>query len=206
MERLEAFELFLAQSERRGQVEHVFAYVPPAAAVRAYDKVWRAVRETTDRINQRFGGASFQPVRLLEGPFPFKDIVALYLSASVLWVTAKRDGPNLVAKEFVVAQSAAGGEGTLVLSSFAGVAQQLRSAVLTNPYDVREMATTLDRALRMPTEERRRRLRAMAEAAAETDVERWAEDMLTAIRTPDATTSGQSTMTVPMPRFSQSRR
>ena len=161
--------------------------------------------ETTDRINQRFGSESFQPVRLLEGPFSFKDIVALYLSASVLWITAKRDGLNLVAKEFVVAQSAAGGEGTLVLSSFAGVAQQLRAAVLTNPYDVQEMASTLERALWMPTDERRRRLRAMAEAAAETDVERWAEDMLTAIRTPNGKASGRSLITVPVERFSPSR-
>ena len=46
---------------------------------------------------------------------------------------------NLVAKEYVAAQDA-DDPGVLVLSKFAGAAEQMEEALIVNPYDIDEMA------------------------------------------------------------------
>ncbi|OXH85008.1 hypothetical protein CA830_30010, partial [Burkholderia multivorans] len=66
-----------------------------------------------------------------------------------------RDGMNLVAKEFLAAQDEAD-PGVLVLSRFAGAAEQLKEALLVNPYDTQGTAQAIQRALAMPLEERQR--------------------------------------------------
>ena len=75
-------------------------------------------------------------------------------------MTPLRDGMNLVAKEFVAAQDPAD-PGVLVLSRFAGAAQQLKGALAINPHDAHEMADALDRALAMPLAERCERWQAL---------------------------------------------
>ena len=76
-------------------------------------------------------------------------------------VTPMRDGMNLVAKEFVAART--DGDGVLVLSEFAGAAAELAEALLVNPYDLDGHGEALRRALEMPAEERRIRMRALRE-------------------------------------------
>jgi trehalose 6-phosphate synthase len=87
-------------------------------------------------------------------------------------VTPLRDGMNLVAKEYVSAQDPAD-PGVLVLSEFAGAARELQAALLVNPYDQAGMAQALDRALRMPLEERRERHGAMVAVMRHNSLERW---------------------------------
>jgi trehalose-6-phosphate synthase len=83
---------------------------------------------------------------------------------------------NLVAKEFVAARD--DGDGVLVLSGLAGSAQELRDAIIINPYDVEGFAVALNQALDMPPAERRARMRAMRRVVAGRDVFRWASDIL----------------------------
>src|SRR3546814_5838112 len=75
---------------------------------------------------------------------------------------------NLVAKEFVAAQPA-GDPGVLVLSRFAGAAQDLDGALIVNPYDVEGVAERLQEALTMPLNARQERWRAMYKAIAAND-------------------------------------
>ncbi len=63
---------------------------------------------------------------------------------------------NLVAKEYVAAQDP-NDPGVLVLSKFAGAANQLTGALLVNPHDADAMADQIDAALRMDITERRER-------------------------------------------------
>src|SRR5690606_20644357 len=91
--------------------------------------------------------------------------------------TPLRDGMNLVAKEFVAAQDPER-PGVLVLSRFAGAAAELTDAVLTNPYHPEGMAVDIDRALRMPPDERRRRHASLAAAVEETTPQRWAASFM----------------------------
>ena len=107
------------------------------------------------------------PVRYLYRSYDQSALAQLYRAARVGMVTPLRDGMNLVAKEYVAAQDPAD-PGVLLLSRFAGAADALSDAVLTNPYHPDGMAADLDRALRMPLDERRRR-----HAACLADVERW---------------------------------
>ena len=81
-------------------------------------------------------------------------------AARVGLVTPLRDGMNLVAKEFVAAQNPAD-PGVLVLSRFAGAAQQLDAALLVNPHDTDAMAEAMVTALKMKLGERQERWQAL---------------------------------------------
>ena len=55
---------------------------------------------------------------------------------------------NLVAKEYCACRTDE--DGALILSQFAGAAEQLKpDALLVNPYDVEQMADTIVEAFRM---------------------------------------------------------
>jgi trehalose-6-phosphate synthase len=95
-------------------------------------------------------------------------------------VTPLRDGMNLVAKEYVAAQEPAN-PGVLVLSRFAGAADELDAALLTNPYDADGMARDLDRALRMELPERVERHARLMAAVERTTAITWAEEFLAAL-------------------------
>ena len=91
-------------------------------------------------------------------------------------MSSLHDGMNLVAKEFVAAREDE--DGVLVLSALAGAAQELREALIINPYDIDDFADALTRALDMPVEERRARMRAMRRIVAGRNVFSWASDIL----------------------------
>jgi trehalose-6-phosphate synthase len=109
-------------------------------------------------------------------PLTISSLVALYRLADFCIVSSLHDGMNLVAKEFVAARD--DDDGVLVLSELAGAAQELRDALLINPYDVRGFADALIAALDMPLEERRARMRAMRRVVAGRNVFGWASDIL----------------------------
>ena len=92
--------------------------------------------------------------------------------ADVGLVTPLRDGMNLVAKEYVAAQDPAD-PGVLVLSQFAGAANELTSALIVNPYDADDVANALNRALNMPLTERISRHAEMMKVIRENDIDRW---------------------------------
>ena len=84
----------------------------------------------------------------------------LYRTAQVGVVTPLQDGMNLVAKEYVAAQNPAD-PGVLVLSKFAGAANELDTALLVNPHDIDGMAQHHRDRASMPLTERRMRWEAM---------------------------------------------
>jgi trehalose 6-phosphate synthase len=87
-------------------------------------------------------------------------------------VTPVRDGMNLVAKEFVAAQDPAD-PGVLILSTLAGAARELGSALMVNPYDSRGMAHAIQQAFNMPLAERRERHQAMVEVLRRNSIAAW---------------------------------
>jgi trehalose 6-phosphate synthase len=98
----------------------------------------------------------------------------------VALVTPLRDGMNLVAKEFIAAQDPAD-PGMLVLSRFAGAAEQLKEALLVNPYDAQGTAHAIQRALTMPQEERINRHAALMKRIRQQDVHWWSRSFLDAL-------------------------
>jgi trehalose 6-phosphate synthase len=177
-ERLEAFRRLLeVHPEWRSKVSFVQISVPSRADVPEYALLRRRVEELVGRINGEFGEADWLPVRYLYRSYEPASLAHLYRLADVAVVTPLRDGMNLVAKEFVAAQLPSN-PGVLVLSKFAGAAEELQSAILTNPFHTDGMAADLDRALRLGPQERRRRHAEMSAAMSGTGAAAWADAFL----------------------------
>ena len=120
------------------------------------------------------------PVRYIHRNVARKRLPGLYRASRVALVTPLRDGMNLVAKEFIAAQDPAD-PGMLVLSRFAGVAEQLKEALLVNPYDTQGTAHAIQKALTMPLEERIQRHDALLKRIREKDVHWWSSSFLEAL-------------------------
>ncbi|MDH4021599.1 MAG: bifunctional alpha,alpha-trehalose-phosphate synthase (UDP-forming)/trehalose-phosphatase [Gammaproteobacteria bacterium] len=163
-EKLAAMRLFLAQHpDKRDKVLFVLIAVPTRQGVDEYDALTEQVQREVGAINGEFGKVGHSPVQFLHRGFPLPDLAALYALAEVCLVTPLRDGMNLVAKEFLDCQRAEfqGRPGVLILSEFAGAAQELSHAIQVNPHDVDDVATAVNRALEMPDDERRARIEMM---------------------------------------------
>ena len=157
--------------------------MPSRGEVREYRELRRNVEELVGRINGRFtdpGGDV--PVHYLYRGLPPERLLAYYRLADVCLVTPLADGMNLVAKEFVTAQAAGGGNGALVLSEFTGAAVELRDALRCNPFDLEGLAATIEHALALDEGDRRRRIERMAADVARHDVYWWTEQELAAAR------------------------
>jgi trehalose-6-phosphate synthase len=115
-------------------------------------------------------------VRYHKAALGMSSLVALYRLANFCIVSSLHDGMNLVAKEFVAARE--DDDGVLVLSALAGAAQELREALIINPYDINGFADAIMHALDMPIAERRMRMRAMRRVVAGRNVFGWASDIL----------------------------
>ncbi|MFD1731509.1 trehalose-6-phosphate synthase [Deinococcus malanensis] len=109
-----------------------------------------------------------------------EELVAHYRAADVMLVTPLRDGLNLVAKEF----TACSRDGALILSRFAGAADEMREALQVNPYNPGGLAEALQVALNMPLEEKKARLHRLRERLHASDLRSWADEFVEEIRTP----------------------
>ncbi len=177
-ERLNAFERFLANfPDWRGLVTYLQITPRSRTDIREYADIGRLVGETVGRINGTFGEASWTPLRYVNKAYSRSSLAGFYRHARVGLVTPLRDGMNLVAKEFVVAQDPED-PGVLVLSRFAGAARECGAALLVNPYDSEGVAIAINRALSMPLEERRMRHQANYAALTRSDLTLWAERFL----------------------------
>jgi trehalose 6-phosphate synthase len=177
LERLQAIEIFL---EKFPECRHHFTFlqvaVPSRTEWKDYRELRRAVEETVGRINGRFGEQWRVPVRYQFRSLNPEYLVAHYLAANVALVTPLRDGLNLVAKEFVA--SRIDNAGVLVLSPFAGAAEQLTEAVKANPYHPHHMAEQLRFALAMTPEEQSRRMKLLRQNVEEYDLSHWWQSVL----------------------------
>ncbi|WP_331772044.1 trehalose-6-phosphate synthase (plasmid) [Embleya sp. NBC_00888] len=155
---------------------------PPEPGITAYDSTRVALERRIADVNARFGTATWQPVEYLPYNLSFVEVLDHYLAADVFWVTSLQDGMNLTAKEYVAAQSAAGGNGVLVLSRYAGAAEELaHGALLTDPRSPADLVWALRRALRMPHRERRTRMIHLSTALGHDHPRDWAAGIIAAI-------------------------
>ncbi len=137
------------------------------------------------RINGEYAEFDWTPLRYLTRSLPRQTLAGFYRLARVGLVTPLRDGMNLVAKEYVAAQDPAD-PGVLVLSRFAGVAEDMPGAVLVNPVDPDETAEALHTALSMEIGERQRRWRKMMAAVERTSASNWANAFIARLDAEDS--------------------
>ena len=183
LEKLLAFEQLLEQHpELQGQVSLLTICVPAAKEMTIYSKLQTQIEQAVGRINGRFSKVGYVPVQFFFRALPFEELVAYYAVADVMWVTPLRDGLNLVAKEFIATQGLTEGHGTLVLSEFAGVAVELRGAILTNPYDRVDLVQKCYQGIVMDQAEAEGRLREMFEIVKHNDIGHWGREFIEQIR------------------------
>lgn len=179
-ERLLGFERFLELNPRyRRRITLIQIAVPSRNRVAEYAALKKQVDELIGRIVGRFSSGGWVPIRYLYTQFPAEELAAYYQAADIALVTPLRDGMNLVAKEYVVAH--AGDAGVLILSEFAGAAQELTSALQINPYDIDQIAAGLRQAVEMPVEEQRARLGQLRASVERNNLDVWSRNYLTTL-------------------------
>lgn len=172
-ERFDGLERYFANNPEMHRKVVMAQIAPPSRAdVASYQEIRTALDEQTGRINGAFAHVDWSPIRYANRGYPRAELAGIYRAADVALVTPLRDGMNLVAKEYVVAQDPED-PGVLILSRFAGASHQLTEALLVNPYAPEELSDAIETALAMPLEERKRRWKAMMETMEKTDVIWW---------------------------------
>jgi len=181
-DRLRAFERLLElYPENRKTVTFMQIAPPTREDVSAYADIREELERLSGAINGRFADFDWTPLRYIHRAVPRSTLAALLRGCDVGFISPLRDGMNLVAKEFVAAQDD-DDPGVLVLSKFAGAAEELHEALIVNPYDVDEMANNLQAALRMPVGQRKQRHQALMARIREHDVRAWYHSFLAALR------------------------
>ena len=177
LERLEALDLLLSKRpDLQERLTFVQIGVPSRSKIRSYQDVVEAIDRKVEEINTKYGNGGPGPIRYRKSALRIKRLAALYRLADFCIVSSLHDGMNLVAKEFVAARDDL--DGVLVLSKLAGASQALHDALIINPYDVEGFTAALERAVDMPVEDRRRRMRALRLVVAGANVFGWASDIL----------------------------
>ncbi|MGB0113125.1 MAG: trehalose-6-phosphate synthase [Ilumatobacteraceae bacterium] len=182
--RLKAFAALLESGELDPE-RHVLVQVatPTREAVEHYQDERHEVERLVGEINGRFSRIGLPVVHYLYQTLGFDELIALYRAGDVMLVTPFRDGMNLVAKEYAAAHI--DGDGVLVLSEFAGAADELTDAVLVNPHDDHALQQAIVTAVEMHRHERRDRMAGLRDQIRKSDVQGWADRFLSQMDTND---------------------
>lgn len=180
-ERMRAFEWMLERHPSyHGRAFYAQVAAPSREIIQDYANLKLELQTLAGTINGCYGEADWTPIRFINRTFSQIQLAALFRLARVGLVTPLRDGMNLVAKEYVAAQDASN-PGVLVLSRFAGAAEQLTSALIVNPHDTESVADALHQAMTMSLEERRERWSMAMASIKRHDIHSWCESFLDAL-------------------------
>ena len=182
LHRLDAIEQFLQPltADERDAIKFIFVSVPSREEVEEYKDLREETEARIGRINGTYATLNSSPIRFIHGSVEFTDLCALYATADVGMVTPLIDGMNLVAKEYIACQR--DHQGALILSEFAGAAEELSNATLVNPYDARTVAEKLTEALALSDEEKRACNEPMRARVMKFDAQHWARTFIEQLR------------------------
>lgn len=183
-DRLKAFQHLLATYKQlRRQLSLVQIVVPSRENIPRYRELKLEIETLISQINGQFGDPGWMPIHYIHRSLPRPELLALYRAADIALITPLKDGMNLVAKEFCASQ--VGDQGVLILSEFAGSAEQLRNgSILVNPYDIQSVAEALHEAFLMDPKERVRRMRKLRRKVHHENVFRWCEQFTSYLEGP----------------------
>ena len=164
--------LFDSYPETHGAVSFTQIAPPSRSIVDEYAQLRETLDQLSGRINGDYGDLDWIPIRYLARSYTREEIAGLYRLADVCLVTPLQDGMNLVAKEFIAAQNPED-PGVLILSQFAGAAEQMKEAIIVNPHATDDVAAAIKTALNMPLAERKTRWKALYKNVCEEDITWW---------------------------------
>lgn len=180
-ERFLAYEQLLA--DHPDWAERVFLLqiaTPSRDAVQAYQEIRARLDGVSGRINGAYATVDWVPIRYVNRTHRRDELAGVYRAAHVGLVTPLRDGMNLVAKEYVAAQDP-DDPGVLVLSRYAGAAEQMEDALIVNPFSREETSEALGLALAMPRQERIARWTRLMEGVLRDDIAAWRDRFVSAL-------------------------
>ncbi len=148
-------------------------FAPPTReSVEAYADIKAELESLAGSINGLYGELDWVPINYIHRTIPRSELRDIYRTSRIGWVTPLMDGMNLVAKEYISCQDPAD-PGVLILSKFAGAADQLQDAVQVNPYDLGDLVQGLRTALEMPLDERQARQKKLMGVVRKSDSNAW---------------------------------
>jgi trehalose 6-phosphate synthase len=172
--------LFDNYPETHGAVSFTQIAPPSRSIVDEYAQLRETLDQLSGRINGDYGDLDWIPIRYLARSYNREEIAGLYRLADVCLVTPLQDGMNLVAKEFIAAQDP-DDPGVLILSQFAGAAEQMKEAIIVNPHATDDVADAIKTALNMPIAERKSRWEALYRNVCEEDITWWRQQFFAAL-------------------------
>jgi len=174
--RLDAIERFLSKYRRRDNIVFILVSVPSRGDVQEYQDLLEEIGVKVSQINGKYSTIKNVPVHFLNKSVNFSELCALYSLADVAIVTPLIDGMNLVAKEYLACQQEK--SGVLILSEFAGSAQELFNALIVNPYDINQVAESIREALALSGAEKKELIEPMKERVLNHNAKYWAESFI----------------------------
>ena len=181
-ERFLAYEALLENyPQHHGKIRYSQIAPTSRGDVQAYQDIRHQLETEAGRINGKYGTLGWTPLYYLNQHFDRRLLMKIFRLTDIGLVTPLRDGMNLVAKEYVAAQDP-DDPGVLVLSRFAGAANELTSALIVNPYDRDEVAAALNQAMTMSRTERISRYNDMMTVLRQNDIAHWRESYLKDLR------------------------
>ena len=175
--RINAFEYFLKKyPEYKEKVRLIILAVPSRSKVPQYVRLKKEIDELVGRINGELSTINWTPIWYFYRSLPFDNLIDLYTSCDIAWLTPLRDGMNLVAKEFIATRTDK--TGVLILSEMAGSSYEMSEALLINPNNFEQQADTLKRAINMSKEEQMARNIFLQNRLKRYTVETWANEFM----------------------------
>lgn len=181
-ERFLAYERCLEKyPELRERIAMFQLVVPSRVDVPEYIDLKVRIEQMVGRINGRFSTRGWVPIHYRFNTLPRHELIGAYSACDIALITPLRDGMNLVAKEFCASQIE--GNGVLIVSEFAGTADQLkRGSLIVNPFDKEGLADAIHRAFHMDRSERQRRMSALRAEVKRHNVHTWVRWFLDALK------------------------
>lgn len=177
-EKLLSIERFFEKyPEYRKKLIFLQISVPSRTKIREYITLKKEIDELVGRINGRFADELWTPIHYIYKEIPQPKLIALYKAADICLATPLRDGMNLIAKEYVSCKTE--GNGVLILSKFAGAADEMgKYTLLVNPYDIEEVADSINAALNLHWNTKKKMMHELRKVVRENDVFKWASKFL----------------------------
>lgn len=178
--KLEAFRNALTRfPELHKKISFVQVIVPSRENIPQYNSMKAEIERLVGEVNGQFTMSGWVPIHYVFRNLTRDELLAYYRCANAALVTPLKDGMNLVAKEYCAAN--VDNEGVLILSEFAGAVDQLhKNALLVNPYDIENVANTIQTAFLMSVNERKTRMKKLKKIIRKHDVFWWVESFLQA--------------------------
>lgn len=179
--RIKAFEYFLQKyPEYKEKVRLIILAVPSRSLVPQYQLLKKEIDELVGRINGELSTVSWTPIWYFYRSLPFDNLIDLYTTCDIAWLTPIRDGMNLVAKEYIATRTDQ--TGVLLLSEMAGSANEMHESLLINPNNFEQIADALHQAITMPVPEQIARNAPMQKRLERYNVEKWARDFMDSLK------------------------